>query len=115
MAGAADVLPVIRLGPDDVVQDSIKQVRWTTNSFAVKWRYTEAGAKRMLEFWGQYPEKKVIIQVGAFKTPPFIAPGAKDPVTHSDWKEGWLARRTDTFFDISEADAKAIIAGLKGG
>jgi hypothetical protein len=44
-------VPSIRILPKDVVQDSVKQLRMTTNQFTVRWTYTEAGAKKMLAFW----------------------------------------------------------------
>jgi len=113
-AGAAEAVPTIQLGPGDIVQDSIKQVHWSTNLFAVKWSYTESGAKRMVDFWGQHPGKKVCIQVGKFTTPPFVAPGPEDPVTHEDWRPGWLQRHTDRFLNITEKDAKTIVAGMTG-
>ena len=71
---AQEKFPAIRLLPEDVMQDSIKQVHWTTNTFAIKWKYTEAGAKKMLAFWGQHSGQKVCIQAGNFQTPPFVAP-----------------------------------------
>jgi len=115
MGRAEETFPVIRLSPDDFVQDSIKQVHWTTNTFAVKWTYTEAGAKKMLAFWELHPGQKVCIQVGDFKTPPFLAPEATSPITHSDWKADWLKRRTDKFLGVSESDARKIVTGMKGG
>lgn len=108
-------MPAIRLLPADVVSDSVKQVRWTTNTFAVKWKYTEAGARKMVAFWMQHTNQPVCIQVGSFQTPPFVAPGPVDPLTHSDWRKDWVARRTDQIMNVSESDAKIIIAAMKGG
>jgi hypothetical protein len=57
----------------------------------------------------------VCIQAGAFVTPPFVAPASIDPLTQTDWREGWLKRRTDKFLNLSETDAKTVVAALKGG
>jgi hypothetical protein len=113
-ARADESLPIIHLVPSDIVRDSIKQVHWTTNTFAVKWKYTEPGAKRMLDFWMQHSGKKVCITVGKFTTPPFIAPEPLNPLTHSDWKKRWLEIRTDQFINLSQNDARTIMAGMKG-
>src|SRR2546421_5672697 len=43
-------IPAIRILPEDVVQDSIRQFQRSTNKFRVMWTYTEAGAKKMLAF-----------------------------------------------------------------
>jgi hypothetical protein len=110
---AAETVPLIRLRADDIVQESIKRVHWSTNGmFAVKWAYTEAGARRMVDFWGQHPEQKVCIQVGTFKTPPFVAPGLENPATHEDWRPAWIERRTDKFINLSEADATKVVEGM---
>ena len=42
--------PAFRILPEDVVQDSIRQVRFNTNNFAVRWTFTEAGARKILAF-----------------------------------------------------------------
>jgi hypothetical protein len=82
-----------RILPEDVAQDSIQLFRFSTNSFAVRWTYTEAGAKKALAFWEAHP-----------------SPGA----TYSaQWKEGWLKRRTDKGFFKTEDTAKAFMAELK--
>ncbi|HXF10242.1 MAG TPA: hypothetical protein VN625_05610 [Desulfuromonadaceae bacterium] len=114
VASAQETFPAIRLVPEDIVQDSVKQVRWTTNHFAVKWTYTEVGAKKLLAFWGRHEGQKVCIQAGSFTCPPFVAPASLDPVTHTDWRNDWFKRRTDKFMNVSEDDAKAIVAGLTG-
>lgn len=110
---ADESIPVIRLTPSDIVQDSIKQVRWTTNAFAVKWKYTETGAKQMLDFWMQHSGKKICIAVGKFTTPPFIAPEPLNPLTQSDWKKRWLEIRTDQFINLNEETAKTVVAAMK--
>lgn len=112
-ARAGQPPPVIHLTPSDIVQDSIKEVHWTTNTFAVKWRYTRPGARRMLDFWMQHSGQKVCIAAGSFTTPPFIAPEPLDPVTHNDWKKRWLAIRTDQFINLNEEAAKTIVAAMK--
>ena len=79
--------------PTDVVQESIQLVRFSTNSFAVRFTYTEAGAKKALAFWEAHP-----------------SPG----VTYSaQWKDGWLKRRTDKGFFKTEESAKSFIAEIK--
>ena len=79
--------------PADVVQESIQLVRFSTNSFAVRFTYTEAGAKKALAFWEAHP-----------------SPGA----TYSaQWKDGWLKRRTDKGFFKTEESAKSFIAEIK--
>jgi hypothetical protein len=110
---AQETLPALRLVPGDFVQDSIKQVHWTTNTFTVKWKYTEAGAKKMLAFWGQHPGQKVCVQVGDFQTPPYVAPEPIDPKTHFDWRADWLKHSTDKFMNLSESDAKAVVGGMR--
>jgi hypothetical protein len=110
---AQEAFPTIRLVPEDFVQNSIKQVHWTTNTFAVKWKYTESGTKKMFAFWGQHPGQKVCIQVGNFQTPPFVAPELIDPVTHSDWRADWLKHGSDKFMNLSESDAKAVVSGMR--
>ncbi|MDE3100592.1 MAG: hypothetical protein KGJ88_14075 [Verrucomicrobiota bacterium] len=114
-ARAKASLPVIRLMPSDIVQDSIKQVHWTTNTFVVKWKYTRPGAKRMLDFWMQHSGQKVCIVVGSFTTPPFTAPGPLNPLDGSHWKKRWLEIRTDEFVNLNQETAKTIVAALKGG
>ena len=112
-ARADEPFPTIRLAPADVVTDSIKQIHWTTNTFAVEWKYTEPGAKRMLDFWMQHSGQKICIAVGNFTTPPFIAPAPLNPLTQSDWKKRWLEIRTDKFINLNEETAKAIVTAMK--
>lgn len=116
LAGRAqEVYPAVRLVPADIVQESLKTVRWTTNSYAVKWRYTETGAKKVLAFWGRHEGQKVCFQVGAYITPAFVAPASIDPLTHSDWRESWLKRRTDQLLNLGENDVTTVVAALKDG
>jgi len=78
--------------PEDIVQESIQLVRFSTNSFAVRFTYTEAGAKNALAFWEARPS------------------GATNP---AQWKESWLKHRTDKEFFKNEESAKSFIANLK--
>ncbi len=105
-------LPTIRILPEDVVQASIEQLRGpsgTTNKFTVMWKYTEAGAKKMLKFWRGHAGERALEQVGEFEMRATIS--AAKP---ADWtEEGWLKSRTDKVFGVTEEDAKKIVAGLK--
>ena len=109
-------IPTIRLLPEDIVQDSIEQIRFTSNSFVVRWTYTEAGAKKMLAFREAHEGNKVRTVVGNFGSRPteiIFRPMPPAFTNYTQWKEGWLKRRTDKFFGVSEDDVKAINAGLK--
>src|SRR5215471_6834622 len=113
LAGAGS-FPGIRPLPEDIVQDSIQQIRiqqvpMETNKFAVRWTYTEEGAKKMLAFWNAYRGEKVIEIVGSFEFRAAYPRGPHPP----GWEEGWLKTRTDKFFGISEEDAKKIVEGLR--
>ena len=81
-----------QISPDDLVQDSIQLIRLATNNFAVKWTYTEAGAKKALTFWEAHPNPHAIYT--------------------EQWKAGWLKRRTDKGFFKSEEAAKIFLAEL---
>lgn len=113
LAGSAqNSLPTIRILPEDVVQSSVCQVSSPlgTNKYAIKWTYTELGAKKMLAFWREHAGEKVLQQVGEFECRPLIS-AAKSP----GWTEqGWLKSRTDKFLEVSDVDAERIVAGLKG-
>jgi hypothetical protein len=110
---AEESLPTVRILPEDVVQTSIEQFRGpsgTTNKFTVRWKYTGAGAKKMLTFWREHAGKRVLQQIGSFESRPIIST-AKAP----NWtEEGWLKSRTDKFFAVTDEDARKIVAGLKG-
>ena len=113
---APESVPCLRILPEDVVQDSIQQVRFSTNQFAVRWTWTEAGAKKMLAFNETHEGKKVMTVIGSFKSPPFehsFRPMPPVFTNYTHWKEGWLKRRTDKIFVNSEENAKAIADGLK--
>ena len=109
---AEDSVPTIRILPEDVVQDSIKQVRVATNHVAVLWTYTEAGAKKMVAFWKAHDGQDAITRIGSFEYRGGIAPRSSYPPGWGTY-EGWLKTRTDKFYDVDEEDAKKIVAGLK--
>jgi hypothetical protein len=108
-------VPTRRILPEDIEHDSIQTVRFSTNStnsFAVRFIYTEAGAKKMLAFRNAHDGQEVITRVGSFESRGIIKPQNSYP---PGWvnDEGWLKRRTDKFFGVSEADAKKIVEGLR--
>src|SRR5450759_5411016 len=87
-----EAVPTRRILPEDIVQDSIRLFRFSTNSFAVRWTYTEAGAKKAIAFWEAHP-----------------SPHANYT---AQWKEGWLKRRTNKCFFKTEETATAFMAEL---
>jgi hypothetical protein len=119
---AEEQISTIKILTEDVVQESIKQRPFAangailTNAFIVRWTYTEAGARKLLAFTEAHGGENVRTIIGGFETPigkivPFQPlPGCN---SYAEWKEGWLKRRTDKIFGVSEEDAKAIVAGLK--
>ena len=104
-------LPTRRILSEDVEHDSVRTVRFTTNSFAVRFTYTEAGAKKMLAFRREHAGHDVLLQVGVFERLVRIA--ALDTRPAGWTEEGYLKHRGDKFFDVSEDDAKKIVEGLK--
>ena len=108
-------IPTRRILPEDIVQSSIQLVRFTTNGFAVRWTYTEAGATNMLAFTESHTGETVRTEVGSYESVGRIAPFTSLPgcASYSEWRAGWLKHRTDKFFGVSEEDAKNIIEGLK--
>ena len=100
-----------RILPEDIEQDSILTVRFSTNSFAVRFTYTEAGAKKMLAFRREHSGHEVVMQVGSFERRYTIAPLEVKPAGWTE--EGYLNHRGDKFFGVSEDDAKKIVDGLK--
>jgi hypothetical protein len=114
---APESTPTRRILPEDIVQESIQLWRFSTNSFAVRWTYTEAGAKKMLAFRENHEGQMVRTVVGSFESPPgeisMFRPMPPTFTNYARWKEGWLKRRTDKFFGVSEGNAKKIVAGLK--
>lgn len=109
---AQESLPTIRILPEDVVQTSIEQSRSPlgTNKFSISWKYTEAGARKVLAFRRAHPGEKVLEQVGDFEFEVTIFTGKPPNGTEEDW----LKTRTDKFFAVGEEDAKKIVAGMKG-
>jgi hypothetical protein len=104
-------IPTRRILPEEIEQDSIQTVRFSTNSFAVRFAYTEPGAKKMLAFRREHADHEVLMQVGSFERRTTIAPLEARPAGWTE--EGWLKRRTDKFFGVSEDDAKKIVEGLR--
>jgi len=104
-------IPTRRILPEDIAQDSIKSIRISTNSFRVTWIYTEAGAKKMLAFQRAHAGQDTVLQIGSFECRPNISPLGTKPTGWTE--EGWLKRRTDKFFNVSEGDAQKIVEGLK--
>jgi len=108
--------PTRRILPEDIVQASIQLWRFSTNKFAVKWTYTEAGASRMLAFRENHERQRVRTVVGSYETPLHEYKFVPMPPTftnYAQWKEGWLKHPTDKFYGVSEENAKKIVAGLK--
>jgi hypothetical protein len=105
-----------RILPEDVVQDSIHQVRFNMNTFAVRWKFTEAGANKMLTFSEAHEGQKICTAIGSFTTPPGISKFVPMLAftNYTQWKDGWLKHRTDKMFCKTENDQKAIAAGLEG-
>jgi hypothetical protein len=81
-----------RILPEDIEQASLRMVRFSTNSFAVRFVYTEAGAKKALAAWEADP---------------------KHPAISSEWKRGWLQRRSDKCFFQSESAATDFMKSIK--
>ena len=111
---AEAIIPIYNISPKDVVQDSIKTARLGTNKVAVFFTYTEAGAKKMLDFQEAHAGEKMRTQIGAHLMPEGYAMMRREPGEYERWKEGWLKWRTSKFYGVSEADGEAIVAGLKG-
>lgn len=103
-------LPTAVIAPGDVEQASIRIHRFSSNACAVRFQYTEAGARKMLEFRKEHAGQKVRLQVGKFEAQTQLAPVGTGDVdaTHS----GWLQRRTDKLFCANEEEAKTITAGM---
>ena len=105
-------IPTIRISPEDVVQDSIQRSQMSTNKFMVRWTYTQAGARKMLAFREAHEGKKVRTVVGSFESAPSeIIFRTMPPVftNYIQWKQGWLERRTDKFFGMSEEDRRRLL------
>jgi hypothetical protein len=114
---AQEAVPTIHILPEDVVQDSIQRISSSDGRIAVRWQYTEAGAKKMLAFWDAHEGQTIRIVAGDFERIGQIALSSVLPpgvASHAEWSQGWLKHRTDKFFSITEEDAKKIMAGLRG-
>lgn len=107
----AQTIPTRRILPEDIQQDSIELGQVGTNKYYVRFAYTEAGAKKMLAFRNEHAGHEVITQVGSFERRGTIAPLSSRPAGWTE--EGWLKRRTDKFFGVSEDEARKIVEGLK--
>ena len=131
-------VPTRRILPEDVVQDSVLLFQFSTNhsldaieaipvtptnlfakSFAVRWTYTEAGARKMLAFNEAHEGQKTRIVIGSFEllelplSENVFRPMPPAFTNYVQWKEGWLQHRTDKIVGVSGDDAKKIVAGLK--
>ncbi len=84
--------PTKQILPKNVVQESIQYVAFSTNTFAVRWTYTKAGAKKALASWE--------------------ADGSHYGMT-DEWKKGWLKNPTHHEFFHTEAAATEFLARLK--
>lgn len=104
-------VPTRRILPEDIQQDSIRVVRFSTNSCAVRFTYTEAGARKMLAFSREHAGHEVVMQVGVFERRTTIASRETRPAGWTE--EGYLKHRGDKFFGVSEDDANKIAEGLR--
>src|SRR5207237_5259402 len=94
-------IPTLRLLPKDVEQDSIRQSPRTTfqdsqvitNCYTVRWTYTGQGAKKVLDFREAHWGEKTRTVIGAFEC---LLTENVQP-NHTQWKEGWIKYRTDSF------------------
>ncbi|MGD0812936.1 MAG: hypothetical protein ABSA83_04985 [Verrucomicrobiota bacterium] len=103
LAGEASI-PTMTISSNDVVQTSIKvwDLRGQMNGFAVKWMYTEDGAKKVRGFRDAHVGEKVREHIGCFVFDGII----RDPVNTDTARDG--------LWKLSERDAKLAEAGLKG-
>lgn len=109
-------LPVRRILPEDVVPESVTQWQRDMNKFDVTWLYTEAGARKVADFWESHPRQKARTAIGKFRAEPDktlfrSTPPASPDLSH--WKEGLLKDRMDKISGVSEDAAMQIVAGLK--
>ena len=113
-------IPVIRILPTEVehgsVQKVVLQLGPKKHILAVRWTFTEAGAKRVLAFWEVHDGQKVRTEVGSYAYSGIIDAHSNPPgcTNISQWREGWLKHRTDKICVVSEDDAKKITEGLQG-
>jgi hypothetical protein len=116
--GVEPPVPIYNINAEDVVPESVRTVQIRTigtNTVAVFFTYTESGAKKMLDFQEAHAGQKMRTQIGEYLRPEGYGNMARqDPSAYERWKEGWLKWRTFKFYGVSEAEAKAIVTGLKG-
>jgi len=127
-------IPTLNIKPTDVVLESIESIEFTsdtaqeilsqyttiklpnyntnalTNAFRVSWRYTTEAAKQVLAFRGRHGGQKVRTVVGSIsRTQPVM------PIWSARLSEpGWLAKPVDSISGLTEAQAKQMVAALKG-
>ena len=80
-----------RILPADIEQASIRCIQLSTNSYAVKFTYTEAGAMKALAIWET---------------------DSKHPKMSVDWRAGWLKRRMDKCFFQNEGAADSFMKSI---
>jgi hypothetical protein len=114
IVGTEPTTPVYSISSEDVVQETIRTFRMGTNKVTVFFTYTEAGAKKMLDFQEAHAGQKMRTQIGAHLSHEEHAMMRQDPVEYERWKAGWLKWRTSKFYGVTEAEGEAIVAGLKG-
>jgi len=110
------LIPTLRIVPEDVTQDTVRQWRMSTNKYAVSWAYTEAGAKKTLHFREGHKGEGTRTVIGSFESQSIedvFRPMPPTFTNYTQWKEGWLKYRTDKLVGVSEEDAKKIAGGLK--
>ena len=88
----APARPTLVVLPEDVIQDSIQLIAFSTNTFAVACTYTEAGAEKVLASWE--------------------ADGSHYGMT-PEWKKAWLKHRTHRELFHTRAAAEELVAKLK--
>ena len=92
--GQAKKVPTRVIPPEDVVQDSIRLIAFSTppNTFCVIWTYTAAGAKKTLAAWE--------------------ADGNHYGIT-PEFKKSWLNHPIEREFYLTRAAAEELVAKLK--
>jgi hypothetical protein len=109
--------PTICILPEEIEQGSIQIDQFTTypdnsnaDNLVVRFVYTEAAAKKMLAFRREHAGHEVVTLIGSIERRGTIAPLGLKPAGWTE--EGWLKRRTEKFFCLSEDAAKKIVEGL---
>jgi hypothetical protein len=82
-----------------------------TNWFAVRWTYTEAGAKKMKAFWEAHAGQEIFTQIGSYETPRSLL--ATNKLAKAANIIPWERVRTDKVIGVNAAEAKTIVAGLQ--